>query len=120
MSDGDLARHLYDLHMLAPRVDKNRAANLARAITEDERANCRGKSPDLAGDPARAAAAVVRLLGEDQRWRAAFDGYQAEVVYGEHVAYDSAVASVADLAQRTWLGRQFSCASTHETDPAEE
>ncbi len=87
----DLMRHLYDLHLLAAHVDEHRVARLAQLIASQEREAYRGKSPRFAADPSAEAAKAIAAMQTDSRWRVAFQGFQADAVYGDTIEYDRAV-----------------------------
>ncbi len=109
----ELVRHLYDLYMLAPHIDQRRVTELATDITVEERAHYRGKSPAFAANPRAAAAQAVEALRNDLTWRQAFEDFLQRRVYGEHVGYDDAIESFAELAGQTW-------GQDRETSPAAE
>ena len=100
--DLDLVRHIYDLNMLLPVVDRAELGRLVLEITEDDRKQYRGKSPLFSETPADAVQVALTALRSDPVWRKAFNDYQHTNVYGPHLDYAQAIEVIAEHAHSIW------------------
>ncbi len=100
--DPALVRHIYDLHAMRAHIDLAKVSTLAREIAVADAAEFRNQFPayaaDIAGETGRAVDAL--LIGPVYRDR--YAGFMLNMVYGDRPDFDTAMATVADLAAVTW------------------
>ena len=99
--DPALVRHIYDLHVLRDHVDRDTVIALARDIAQADAEEFRNQYPayhtDIAGETRKA----LDALRTDPVHRKRYDDFVAGMVYGEQVEFDTALATVVRLAERT-------------------
>jgi Nucleotidyl transferase AbiEii toxin, Type IV TA system len=100
--DPTLVRHIYDLHMLRALIEPAAVATLAQAIAVTDAQEFASQYPAYAADiPGETRKALAALQGEVLH-RERYIRFLAAMVYGEQPAFETAVATVADLADRAW------------------
>ncbi len=99
--DPALVRHIYDLHVLRDYVDRSTVITLARDIAAADAEEFRNQYPayhtDIAGETRKA----LDALRTDPVHRKRYDDFVAGMVYGEQVEFDTALATVVALAEKT-------------------
>ncbi len=97
--DPTLVRHIYDLHALANQVEASTVIDLARNIAKTDAAEFRNQYPayaeDIAGETRKA---LDELQGDATRRR--YDAFMVAMVYGDTPEFGTAMATVADWAER--------------------
>ncbi len=100
--DPTLVRHIYDLHMMRGRVDPVEVAALARDIALTDAEEFRNQYPAYASDIAGETRKALTALVDDPIYRDRYGGFLAAMVYGEKWEFDTAMATVANLADSAW------------------
>jgi hypothetical protein len=95
-------RHVYDLYMLRGLVDPIEVATLARAIAETDAQEFLGQYPAYAADIRGETQKALAALQSEALHRQRYANFMAAMVYGEQPAFDTAMATVTDLADIAW------------------
>jgi hypothetical protein len=100
--DPTLVRHVYDLHMMHGHVDPAEVAALTRDIAMVDAEVFRNQYPAYAADIAGETRKALDALGAAPEYRAHYDRFVADMVYGEKPTFATAMRTVSDLATN-WL-----------------
>jgi hypothetical protein len=97
-----LIRHVYDLHMMHGHVDPAEVAALTRDIAMADAEVFRNQYPAYAADIAGETRKALDALGAAPEYRAHYDRFVADMVYGEKPAFATAMRTVSGLVTN-WL-----------------
>ena len=97
--DPALIRHVYDLHMMRPHVDRDQVAALAAEIARIDAAEFRNQYPAYASDPAGETRKALMALQTTPIHRSRYDSFIEAMVYGERPAFDAALGTVEELVK---------------------
>jgi hypothetical protein len=100
--DSTLIRHVYDVHTMHGHVDPAEVAVLARDIATADAEVFRNQYPAYAADIAGETRKALDALGAAPEYRAHYDRFVADMVYGEKPTFATAMRTVSDLATN-WL-----------------
>ena len=109
--DPTLIRHVYDPHMMRDHVDPAEVATLAHDIAAADAEVFRNQYPAYASNIASETGKALDALGTAAEYRAHYDGFVADMAYGEKPAFGVAMRTVKDLAER-WLAPNGHTASS--------
>ena len=98
--DPTLVRHVYDLHMIRAQYDVTEAALLAREIMVSDAAAYGHQFPAYRANPVAETLRAVAGLVADPGFAARHAAFQRDMVYGDRVAFDTAIAAVMELATK--------------------
>jgi predicted nucleotidyltransferase component of viral defense system len=100
--DPALVRHIYDLHVLRDHVDRATVIALARDIAAADADEFRNQYPAYHADIVGETKKALDALRTDPVHRDRYDCFVAAMVYGEQVAFDEAMGTVAGLVGGAW------------------
>lgn len=99
--DPALVRHIYDLHVLRDHVDRSTVITLARDIAAADAEEFRNQYPAYHADIAGETRKALDALRTDPVHRTRYDDFVGGMVYGETPEFDTALATVVALAEKT-------------------
>jgi predicted nucleotidyltransferase component of viral defense system len=99
-ADPALMRHIYDLHMMRGLFDPAEVAALARDIAAADAEEFRNQYPAYAADITGETHKALAALCTNPRYRARYEQFMADMVYGERPEFDEALKTVIDI---NWL-----------------
>jgi hypothetical protein len=98
--DPALIRHLYDLAKLYEKVDLDHVATLAIEVVKTDAIQFKQQYPGYAKDPATGTQNALKALATVPKFREQYKSFQANMVYGEQIDYDEALAITAEFAAK--------------------
>jgi len=98
--DPALVRHVYDLHMIRAHYDVAEVALLAREIMEADAATYGHQFPAYRTNPVAETLRAVAGLVADSAFAVRYAAFQRDMVYGESVAFETAIGVVTALAAK--------------------
>ncbi len=96
--DPALVRHIYDLHIMRNLVDLSAVSALARDIAVDDASEFGNQYPDYEADIAGETRKALDALRTNPLYRGRYQDFVAAMVYGERPVFESALATVSELA----------------------
>ena len=96
--DQTLVRHVYDLHMIHAHYDLAELALLAREIMLADADAYGHQFPAYRESPVAETVRAVNSLAADSEFARRYAVFQRDMVYGERVDFETAIASVVALA----------------------
>ena len=103
--DPDLVRHIHDLHAVRAHIDHAEAIGLARSIAQSDAEEFGNQYPAYLADIAGETRKALEALQTDPAIHARYDAFVAAMVYGDPVAFSTAMETVSALTNATWPTR---------------
>jgi hypothetical protein len=100
--DPALVRHIYDLHAIAPHIDRTAIVELARSVAAADAREFANQYPayakDISGETCHACAALLSNPAIRERYA----HFVSVMVYGDHVDFDAAMNVIVTLVDAVW------------------
>jgi predicted nucleotidyltransferase component of viral defense system len=100
--DPNLVRHIYDLHAIHAHVDHAEAIDLIRSIAQSDAQEFGNQHPAYLNDIAGETHKALDALQSDPAIHSRYDAFLAAMVYGEPVAFDTALKTVSAWIDTAW------------------
>ena len=110
--DPALVRHIYDLHMMREHLDMSIVAELVRDIAAADAEEFGNQHPAYGTDISGETRKALEALRNDPLHRQRYDGFLADMVYGEKPEFDEALATVITLAEAALISNQSNATFT--------
>ncbi len=111
--DPALVRHIYDLHMMREHLDVAVVAALARDIADDDAEEFGHQHPAYGTDIPGETRKSLEALRNNPLHRQRYDGFLADMVYGERPEFDEALATVMTLAEAALIANSSNAPFPH-------
>lgn len=98
--DPTLVRHIYDLHVIRAHYDPGEVAALARTIMLADAKAYGHQFPAYRDNPIAETLRAVGGLGKDPDFAKRYAAFRRDMVYGESPQFETAMATITDLASR--------------------
>jgi predicted nucleotidyltransferase component of viral defense system len=101
-TDPTLVRHIYDLHALRDKVDREHVGALMREIAVMDAEQFGHQHPVYRADIAGESKKALDFLSTDPGVRELYASFMAAMVYGQATPFDEAIDTVCALVNNAW------------------
>jgi hypothetical protein len=98
--DSTLVRHIYDMHVIRASYEPNEVVDLARMIMRADAEAYGHQFPAYRVNPIAETLRAVSGMAADPGFARRYDVFLRDMVYGERQSFDTAFATIIDLASR--------------------
>ena len=98
----DLVRHIYDLHMIRNQIDPGIAVELARLVAQQDAVEFRSQCPAYHADISGETRKGIDVWAREPAGKILYDNFVVAMVYGERVAFDTAIATSVAMVDAAW------------------